>query len=102
MTLDESGSTDPAGAEQIVGSKAKKKPKAKKSEPRFKLLSVEELEKLPDPTWLIDGMIPEGTHAEWTPMRLCGSSFAGWKFSVTARTVTDMGERLRYARSMVA
>jgi len=54
--------------------------------PRFKLYTIEELEKLPDPAWLIDGLIPEGGLVELYGAPGAGKSFLAldWALSVAA------------------
>lgn len=48
---------------------------AQKAEPRFKLYSVEELDTLPDPEWLISGLVPQASLAELYGRPEIGKSF---------------------------
>ena len=54
--------------------------------PRFKLYSIEELESLPDPEWLIEGILPQAALAELYGQPGVGKSFLAldWALSVAA------------------
>ncbi|MCH7935703.1 MAG: AAA family ATPase [Proteobacteria bacterium] len=64
---------------------------AKQAEPRprFKLYTVEELEALPDPVWLIEGLLPEAALAELYGKPGAGKSFLAldWVLSIAAGIV---------------
>ncbi len=53
---------------------------------RFRLYSIEELEELPDPDWLIDGIMPEGALVELYGPHGVGKSFLAldWALSLAA------------------
>ena len=48
--------------------------------PRFKLYTIEELEDLPDPDWLINGLIPENSLVELYGEPGAGKSFLALDF----------------------
>ncbi len=57
-----------------------------KPRPRFKLYTVEDLESLPDPAWLIKGLLPQSALAELYGKFAVGKSFLAldWALSVAA------------------
>ncbi len=61
---------------------------AKQAQPGapFKLYTVEELESLPDPAWLLEGLLPQGALAELYGTFAVGKSFLAldWALSVVA------------------
>ncbi len=59
---------------------------AKQARPRFTLYSVKDLEDLPDPAWLLEGLLPEGGLAELYGKPGVGKSFLSldWGLSVAA------------------
>ncbi len=59
---------------------------AKQAQPRFRLYSVEDLEELPDPAWLLEGVLPEGGLVELYGPPGAGKSFLSldWGLSVAA------------------
>ncbi len=71
---------------------------AKQAQPRFTLFSVEDLEHLPDPAWLIDDLLPEGSLAELYGKPGAGKSFLAldWGLSVAAG-VPWLGHPLKQA-----
>jgi len=59
---------------------------AKQAQPRFKLYTVKDLENLPDPAWLLEGLLPQGALAELYGKFAVGKSFLAldWALSVAA------------------
>ena len=71
---------------------------AKQAQPRFILYSVEELESLPEPAWLIESVLPQGALAELYGKPGVGKSFLSldWALSLAAG-VPWLGHPLKQA-----
>ena len=54
---------------------AEERQRKKTSESRFKILSLDDLSHMPDPEWLINGVLPKGGIAEMHGMPATGKSF---------------------------